>query len=446
MAGETFGEGLRRWREEVNGLSLRDLAARSNVSKTRISDLENGRPPAPSIAKRLDEVLGAGGALMTLAAAGGATTGTLMVARSVPFDMYRHADLATRLLAGGLGGSADMDRRDFVLGLGGTVALGMIAPALGAETARHGLTLALVQERAAADVDEWREIVEEYGYDYLRLSPDELIQPLMIDLLGLQIATTTASESVRHELQKAGALLAAFTAMTVANLGYVREARRWWRSARRIAHESNDPDTILWVCGREVVRSLYEMRPVQMILDLADRAEAYAATGRPDSLPELLSGKAQAFALAGRSAEALATLDRVRVVYEGLESRASEQESLFDWPESRLRFTESYVYSHLGDLAHADTAQERAVQIYPRQYLRGPAQIEIQRALCLVKAGDISGGARHAHQIIERLPTKDRIRPIIDLGNTVLRNVAPDDRHLAAVGDFRDYLASVEIS
>jgi hypothetical protein len=382
------------------------------------------------------------------AAADGVTAGALTVMRSVPFDLYRQADLAARLLTGGMGGSADMDRRNFVFGLGGAVTLGMIAPSLGMETTRHGLMLASAQERATADVDEWCEIVDEYGYDYLRLPADELIQPLMIDLLGLQIATTNASgEPVRQELRKAGAVLAAFTAMTVANLGHVREARRWWRSARRIADESHDPDTILWVCGREVIRSLYEMRPVRMILDLAERAETNAGTGRTSALAELISGKAQALALAGRREEALATLDRVRAVYDRLPPEVTiDRESLFDWPENRLRFTESYVYSHLGDLTHADAAQNRAVQIYPPQYLRGPAQIELQRALCHVKDGDIPGGVRHAHQIIEQLPPKDRIRPVVDLGHTVLRSVAHDDRHLTAVTDFREYLVSIDAS
>ena len=442
--------GVIRWPRPIRRAAFRHvLHARTDAelgftSTTDEQSLDTGIAPPHQHGTPASHVGGA----PTPFTAVGASVGALTVVSSVPFDLYRQADLATYLLAGGMGGSADMDRRSFVRGLGGTVALGMIAPDLGIETARHGLTLALVQERATADIDEWREIVAEYGYDYLQLPASELIQPLMIDLLSLQIAAANAGdEANRQELRKAGAILAAFTAMTVANLGHVREARRWWRSARRVAGESRDADTILWVYGREVIRSLYEMRPVQTILDLAERAEAFAATRQTAALAELVSGKAQALALAGRDDEARATLDRVRDVYDRLPPEVTvDNESLFDWPENRLRFTESYVYSHIGDLRHADIAQNRAVMVYPAQYLRGPAQIELQRALCMVKDGDVPGGVQHAYQIIEQLPTRDRIRPVVDLGNTVLRSVSYDDRGLGAVGEFRDYLASLNAS
>jgi len=178
-----------------------------------------------------------------------------------------------------------LDRRQF-LGLGSATSLGAIAPGLALEATRHGLALGLAEERADTSADEWREIVWEYGYSYISMPPQELLQSLMVDMLGLQVALERGSRSApMNKLRQYGATLASLMAMTIANVGDVRQARRWWRTARNLAEESGDPSTIMWIRGREVVRGLYEARPTAAILQMIEQAESFANGSTPPIAP-----------------------------------------------------------------------------------------------------------------------------------------------------------------
>ncbi|MFD9315435.1 helix-turn-helix domain-containing protein, partial [Streptomyces goshikiensis] len=61
-----FPAQLRRLRA-LRGLSLADLARRTHYSKGYLSKIETGaKPPTADVARRCDEVLGAGGELLRL--------------------------------------------------------------------------------------------------------------------------------------------------------------------------------------------------------------------------------------------------------------------------------------------------------------------------------------------------------------------------------------------
>jgi transcriptional regulator with XRE-family HTH domain len=444
----TFGAALKRWRE-VRQLSVRGLAAKAHYGKSHISGLENGRLPRPEVAKHLDDILQAGGELMALAEA--ERVQQLHTVETGVFNPHYYANLATQLLLGPEGWN-DMQRRTFVFGASSIAGLSLTAPALALETARHGLTLALAEQRADVAVDEWQAVVIEYGYSYQTTPPAELLDLLVVDVLGIQYAiehqeVSRASAANLRELRRTGALLAALMAMTVANLGQMHKAARWWRTARRIAAESGDVETVTWVRGREVVRAIYEQRPLGLILRLITDAEAQAANVPARALPELVSGKAQALALAGQADDATAALHQLQDIYGGLPSEATaDRGTVFAWAEDRLRFTESFVYSHLGDTKQATVAQEQALAAYPAAYRRGPAQIELQRALCLVRSDDITGGVQHAQTVMAGLSPAEYIRPIFDLSRRVLNAVPIAQQPHSAVIELRDCIAALDAS
>src|SRR5262249_38982048 len=110
---------------------------------------------------------------------------------------------------------------------------------------------------------------------------------------------------------------------------------------------------------------------------------------------------------------------------------------LVSTPESRLWFTESFVYAYLGDTEKAEHAQRQALARYPASYSHGPVEIELLRALCLVRAGDSIGGVRQAQTVLRGLAAVDRLRPVVDLGHKVLDAVPITDREHTAVADLR---------
>jgi transcriptional regulator with XRE-family HTH domain len=437
MSAAAFGSVLRRHRQ-ARGLSVRALAAKVHYSKSQISDLENGiRLPHRALAYSLDEVLTAGGELAALCREHRAASG----ARPVPLAVSRYADLATELLLGGDGELEDMRRRT-LLALGGTVGLDVVAPGLTTEALRHGFGQSLTEERTS--LDEWDEIVAEYSYSYDIAPPAETLRTLTVDLVAVQYAIQQQAVTTQRDgLHRARAQLAAVMAMTVANVGRLEQAGRWWRAARHAAEQSRDTGTILWVRAREVVRSMYEHHPPAAVLRLAAEAERYVVPSAPTAAAAgLYCGKAQALALAGRGAEALEAVAYARdSLFHGLPSTVTDDhDSLFGWPPERLLYTESFVYSHLGVTARAADAQDRAVGMYPPAHLRGPAQIQLHRALCLVREGDVTGGADSAHTTLTSLPAEHHTQPVVDLGQRVLDAVPMRARRRPAVTEYADYL------
>jgi tetratricopeptide (TPR) repeat protein len=354
-------------------------------------------------------------------------------------------DLGSLLRLAGEDGDDDMKRRALLLQAAALAGLGACGAAstLGLEVIRHELNRFTADDRVTADVSEWQEIALDYGQTYPATEPAALLRALISDLSSLELAIHRQSdEAVQRQLLQAGALLAAFTAQTVANLGDPLAARRWWRTARRVADEAGDSYTVFWIRGREVVRAGYERRPVRVILQLVQEAEARLDEAPPEVLPQFFSGKAQTLVLAGQHAEAEQTLTRVRECFGKLPSPSSQNDSLFDWGEERLRFAESFVYSHLGDFAKAEQAQQAALRLYPDSNLRSPAQIELQRALCLVRSGDLTQGTRHAQATITNLPVMHRIRPVADLGQRVLGSIPAHERRRGWAQEYRECLDS----
>lgn len=339
-----------------------------------------------------------------------------------------------------------MKRRAFLASVATFAGLGAVSAGTAFEALRHDVNRSLSERQAMTDVADWREIVLEYGQTYPTTAPNELLGALMTDLYGLQMAVQSyRDELAQRELRRVGAMLSAFTAQTIANLGFLRDSRRWWRTARLAADESSDRYTITWVRGREIVRAGFEHRPIESILNLIDETEARMG-GSPltAAMPVFLAGKAQALALIGEPAtdSAEETLVRLRECSDKLVPPA-RGDSVFDWGEEQLRFTESLVYTYLGDYRKADAAQSRALALYPPNDFRSPAQIELQRALCLVGTGDIHGGIRHALHVVASLPARHRVRPVADLGHKVLRAVPVSEQRQGEVGEYRECLDAV---
>ncbi|ORT46918.1 hypothetical protein, partial [Frankia sp. KB5] len=245
-----------------------------------------------------------------------------------------------------------VDRRDF---LAGTATL---PPFAAMELTRHDLLSSLTAGGSGADLDEWRQVVWEYALSYGSSPPAVLLRRLDTDLSMLgTVARRQTDDTAVRELRRIGALLAAFTAHATADVGDLPASQRWWRTAKQAADASGDLHTRLWTRGREIVRALYEQRPLPAVLDLVAEADAITAQGGvpPEAVQEYLDGKARAFVRAGRNDDARTALTDVQANFERLPDRVRQDTaSWFGWSERALRLAESYTYSHLGDYTRAD--------------------------------------------------------------------------------------------
>jgi hypothetical protein len=329
----------------------------------------------------------------------------------------------------------DVDRRRFLQTL---AALG--TSMAGLETLRHDLLAAVGGD--AADLAEWEAIAWEYGSAYTTTPPADLLRQLATDLLvAREQLGRVRSDPQRRGLQRVIAQLAAYTAQSAGNLGDPREAVRWWRAARQAADASDNADVRVWVRGREVIRGLYEHRPLDTMLALAD--EALAITTQPGmGTGSVLCGRAQALAMLGRANEARQALNDLYDLVDRLPARVtSDVDSMYGWPEYRTRHTESFVWTHIGDIGRAAVAQELALPMYPAGMARERAQVQLHRALGLIRTGDPAAGAADACAALEGLPSGQRIEVVLEVARWAAAAVPARGHRYSEVGQLREMLA-----
>jgi hypothetical protein len=337
-----------------------------------------------------------------------------------------------------------VDRRGFLAGAG------LVAPLAAMEPTRHLVTTSLAPDDGVPGVDEWRAIVHDYSLSYGTDPAADLLRRLDADLSILSGVTRDESDStVVRELRRIGALLAAFTAHAAADVGDLPSSRRWWRTAKRAADASGDVHARLWTRGREIVRALYEQRPVADVLGLVAEADAIAASvnAPPAAVQDYLDGKARVLVRAGRGEEARSVLTEVQINFDRLPPEVSgDTVSWFGWSERALHLAESYTYSHLGDWTRADEAQTAASRLFPVANRRGPVLVDLQRALCQVRGGDINGGIDQAYTAMTALPRAQYNSPIVQVSRDVATAVAPTGSGRENVRAFRAYLRDLQVA
>jgi hypothetical protein len=325
----------------------------------------------------------------------------------------------------------DVQRRTFLKAFAASGATGALA-ATGIETLRHELVDEIGGE--PADLADWEAIAWEYGRSFAATPPSILLEDLALDLfVAREWLGALRDGGRRADLQRVIAQLAVFMAHTLGNLGKARASYRWWRVAQGCAADAADNETRIWVAGRQMIGGLYEHRPLRHLLVLAD--EAMAVTTSPGiGTGSLLIGRAQVLAAHGRGPEAIHAMQQVYSVVDRLPVRVTtDVDSLYGWPEHRLRHGESFVYSHLGDHRQAEAAQTRALALYPPHMPRERAQIQLHQALCIVRAGDVSGGVAHAYRVLVDLPEVQMTEVVLEVARSVTRAVPVKERGRAEV-------------
>ena len=337
----TFGQKLRRHREGRE-LSLRQLDGLTQFSYTFLSQVERGeRKATENLARRCDDALEAGGALI---------------------EAFREEQV----------GEVSMHRRTVLRAMGALAASPL--PLVRWEALRHGMATSV-----DPDIDQWDQVIADYGTAYYRMPADQMLDDLSADLTVLQALITVTEGPARGQLLRAAGSLSMIVAINMVTAGNTLAACRWWRDAHRYATESGDPDTIVLTHAWEVVNGCYDGRAPLQAITLSDKVLPLI-NGRPSAAScGLLAGRAQALALAGRNAEAITTLGQLTQLAAQLPSAViNDVDSLWGWPEHRLRHTEAWVYAHAGKLKEAARAQEQAVKLYPVTMTRLRTQVQCQ--------------------------------------------------------------------
>ena len=188
--------------------------------------------------------------------------------------------------------------------------------------------------------------------------PGAVLPDLVADLAALQaVLHRTEEESIRRRLWSPGGKLAALIAMANAASGRRRQARDWWVAARHAADASGDRDLRVWVRGYEAMSVLYARRPLEAALKRADEAMAIAGPRPCAAVLEAMAARDQALAIRGdgdAAGETSAVMERLFGTLPP--APADDRLSVHAWPETALRHTQAFVFTHSGDGRAADRA------------------------------------------------------------------------------------------
>ncbi|MEU4555922.1 helix-turn-helix domain-containing protein [Micromonospora violae] len=389
-----FGDTLRQHRKAA-GWSLRKFAELTAYDFGYLGQIERGdRPANAAVVAAYDRALSAGGAL------------------EVAYGSRQ-------------AGEKDVRRRSVLQAMGALAAAPAVDRLAGWEALRQGLSAAV-----DVDFDEWTQIVADHGRGYYSRPRDQLLAQLGRDLTVLQHQIAANDGQQRPLLLRVASRLSVIVALSLNACGQTVLAGRWRASAHRIADGSGDADTRVLTRAWDVVNGCYDGRTPTTVVALADDVLPLLG-GRPSAATcGLLAGRAQALSLAGRHAEAVASVRALADQVEALPATVTvDVESLWGWPEHRLRHTESWVYAHAGDQHAAETAQQRALELYPPSQQRLRTQVQLHQAAALCRNGHIPDGLRLAADLLDQLPAEQHNELVRAVARQVATAVPEAERH-----------------
>lgn len=373
----TLMRDLMRERE----LTGRALARRVPCDPALISRLASGQKrPSARMASRLDDVLGASGALADAASA-------------------QHAGSIQIWFAnGGSGDDDDVNRRQMLAALmAGPVALEL-------ERIRRRLDGASLRPAGERDADEWERIAADYAQQVYRTPAATYLPHLLADAGEITERVIGSSGSVRGRLLRSAALIAALTAIGLGTLADHRSAARWWRTSSRVAGESGDGALAALILGKQAVLALYGPGGNAEALTRAEQALAASAGQICSGTASARKARAQAYAGLGRHEDARAALVDFERVWEQLpDADINAVDSEWGAPERRMRYARSWVLTQSGDAVAALAAQDAALAIYPASGC-GRTQVQMHRVETLIRSGDVDSGARYCTSVLAALP------------------------------------------
>lgn len=284
-------------------------------------------------------------------------------------------------------------RRRALLGLlGGTLLEGAISTV---DPVRRQLDAALGSPITDDDVAEWTFTVGRYEKIVRRLSAEQVLPSLLVDLDDLRQQMQSATGDTRGRLIGIGALLSGLAAISLVSAGIWSDAQRYWRTAGRAARASGDRSVRSVVASNRAVYGLdFPASAPAALLNIADEALALEDGAVTEGAALAVAARAQLLSLLGDRTRACEALNQAETLFEKLNGRA---------PAHWMYHARSFTYSHIGTPSEAFEAQDLALAQYRQPFSPGPVQVQMHRARTLIASGDTAEGLNHVVTTLERV-------------------------------------------
>jgi transcriptional regulator with XRE-family HTH domain len=284
-------------------------------------------------------------------------------------------------------------------GLTGTAAL---FETLGSVRTR---TDALLKPRqvSPADLDTWEELCDNYGRLQRTTPALTLLAQVTSDVAELRGILAHQPLEVRRRLYRVLAQLAGLVAITVNHISDTRESRAWLHTGRLAADETGDRALRAWITAHQGMLYLWYDRRAELAVELTCTAQAIAGTNPSAAAALALAMEARAQARLGRRREALTALHKAERMFERL-TPADTRPTLLGFDPDRMRWYLQNALTSLGETEEALAMQREARQLSAVDL----ALVRMDRATCLIRAGDLGPGCRVAYEAYVGLPVESR--------------------------------------
>jgi tetratricopeptide (TPR) repeat protein len=291
-----------------------------------------------------------------------------------------------------------------------------------------------------ASLEDWERIAIRYARATRDRAAGILLGDIGQDLADLcRLVRNQRTESVARRLTRVSAQMSGLMCLVFCLLDDRQSFRKWARTASLAGNEAGDPETLSWVLAQEAYGHYYS-GDVTEALDVA--RHAYEVVHVPCTGAALSSAlEARAYAVTGRAAETRNALARAEEVLSHLDGD-SLVPSAFGYNEASFRFHEGNAYTHLRDVKSAMRAQDRALELCAPDNYADWAMTRLDRAQCLIYAGDITSGLEYASDTITTITPAQR-RGIITLrGRDIVETLPEGEKRLPAARSFEELLVA----
>jgi tetratricopeptide (TPR) repeat protein len=299
-------------------------------------------------------------------------------------------------------------------------------------TLRHGTV-------SGTSLDDWEMTVIRHGRATRDRPAGVLLGDLHSDLVELDqaISRHPPASSLRR-LTRATAHMSGLMCLTLCKLDQRSAFRRWARTARLAANEAGDPETFSWVLAQEAYGHFYS-GDFSEAIDVARQAQDVSRSTPCVGTALAAALEARAYAVTNRPKETRVALGQAESNLSNLSGTALEA-SAFGYNEAQLRFHEGNAYTHLGDMASALPAQERALILCAEGDYTDWSLTRLDRTKCLAKTGNTFDAMAYGSETLLSL-SEDRRGGIIALRGLEVFNSLSDEQKLSkSASDFRDIL------
>lgn len=287
-----------------------------------------------------------------------------------------------------------------------------------------------------AVLEEYERLVEQRALGYATEPPGPFLHDLLLEVDDVAaLLEACRSPAAQRRLLHVLARLASLVSVVANDLGGLRAASDWMRTARLAAVETGDQSLRAWTLAREGFHYLHYSRPVSRALQLADAAESVTDDCNGSAVVMAPTVRARAFARLGIEPAALDALRQADEVFERVDTAAV---GIFGWSLPQLRLSAGKTLTNLGATRLALQAQDEALGLFPPNEILDPSLVRLDRAQVLIRAGDLTEGCRLGNEVLRGLPPGYQSPLLASWADDALRAI-PAERRVAPEADaFRE--------